>query len=209
VAAFVLSCAGFTGADVKAATPQPAPEMQTLTKALAGRWRISETFARLGDNSDAISTPKGGTGHGWEVWRSGPGGFTFMEEEHNFTPAGEVFIVGYMWWDATKKAFGGMECNSQWPRGCDLQSALSRVSVTWDGKILVVDFRSEKDPTKLAWHEVFSSITSRSFVQTADVGMPDGSLKRWATIHAVRVDEGARPQAKSSTVSPSERMHQR
>ncbi len=30
-----------------------------------------------------------------------------MEEEHNFTPAGEVFIVGYTWWDATRKRFGG------------------------------------------------------------------------------------------------------
>jgi len=50
----------------------------------------------------------------------------------------------------------------------------------------VVDFKSDKDPTKLAWHEVFSDITPTSFVQTGDIGQPDGSLKRWVTIHATR-----------------------
>jgi hypothetical protein len=110
-----------------------------------------------------------------------------MEEEQNFTPAGEVFIVGYMWWDATKKAFGGMECNSQWPEGCDVRSSLSRVSATWDGKTLVVDIKNAKDPTKLDWHEVFSNITHNSFDQTGDAGQPDGSLKRWVTIRATRV----------------------
>ena len=148
---------------------------------------ISEIFAPMGANSDSINTPGGGVGRGTEVWRAGPGGFTFMEEEHNFTPDGEVYIVGYMWWDATKKSFGGMECNSQWPRGCDVKSSLSLVALSWDGKQLIVDIKSDKDPTKLVWHEVFSNITANSFLQTADVGQPDGSLKRWATIHAKRI----------------------
>jgi hypothetical protein len=187
---YIFSCtASLAGSPQTMPTgaPRPSAEMESLARALTGKWTISETFAPLGANSDSIKTPKGGTGHGWEVWRSGPGGFTFMEEERNFTPAGEVFIVGYMWWDATKKAFGGMECNSQWPQGCDVQSSLSRVSATWDGKRLVIDFKNDKDPTKLDWHEVFSDITPASFVQIADVGQPDGSLKRWATIHATRL----------------------
>lgn len=170
-----------------AGAPSPSPEMRSLERALSGAWAISERFEPLGDNQDSIGTPHGGVGHGVEVWRSGPGGFTFMEEERNHTPAGEVFIVGYMWWDATKKAFGGMECNSQWPNGCDLESALSRVSLDWDGRRLVVDIHDRKDPARLIWHEVFSDITPTTFLQTADVAMPDGSMKRWATIHARRV----------------------
>jgi hypothetical protein len=167
--------------------PRPAPEMQSLAKALGGRWAITETFAPNDSNADGIPTPNGGAGHGEEVWRSGPGGFTFMEEEHNFTPAGEVYITGYMWWDAAKKKFAGMECNSQWPQGCDVESSLSRVALSWDGKQLVVDFKSKDDPAKLEWHEVFSEITPTSFVQTGDIGLPDGSLKRFVTIHARRV----------------------
>ena len=174
-----------------ASAPTPSPEMRSLTRALAGTWAISERFESMGDNQDAIGTPHGGVGHGVEVWRSGPGGFTFMEEARNHTPSGEVFIVGYIWWDATKKAFGGMECNSQWPNSCDLESALSRVSLDWDGKRLVVDIHDQKDPAKLIWHEVFSDITPTTFLQTADVGLPDGSMKRWATIHARRVDRAA------------------
>jgi hypothetical protein len=169
------------------ASPTPSPEMLSLTKALAGTWAVEDTFAPLGDNQDSISTPKGGRGHGVQVWRAGPGGFTFMEEEHNYTPAGEVFIVGYTWWDATRKRFGGMECNSQWPKGCDLTSAMSLVDLSWDGKRFVVDIRSEKDPKKLVWHEVFSEITPTTFLQTADVAMPNGSMKRWMTIHATRI----------------------
>lgn len=183
-AAALCACASVSGF---AALAAPAPQMQSLAKALGGSWAVEETFAPSGDNADKIDAPKGGTGHGVEVWRSGPGGYTFMEEADDITPAGEVFIVGYMWWDATKKAFGGMECNSLWPQGCDPKSSLSRVSLSWDGKRLVVDFKSGKDPSKLVWHEVFSDITPTSFLQTADVGQPDGSLKRWMTVHARRI----------------------
>lgn len=169
-----------------AGSPHPSAQLQSVERALAGTWSIEETFAPSKRNADSVQTPEGGQGHGVEVWRSGPGGFTFMEEEHNYTPAGEVYIVGYMWWDSTKQKFGGMECNSQWPQECDPKSSLSLVSLSWDGKRLVVDFRDEKDPARLAWHEVFSQITPTNFVQTADIGQPDGSLKRWATIHATR-----------------------
>lgn len=186
VASLFLLVSPAMGAPSNAA-PQPSEQMLSVEKALTGTWSIAETFAASDTNADSINTPHGGTGHGIEVWRSGPGGFTFMEEERNHTPAGEVYIVGYMWWDATKKQFGGMECNSQWPEGCDPKSSLSLVSLSWNGKELVVDFKDEKDPGKLAWHEVFSHITSTSFVQTGDIGQPDGTLKRWVTIKATRV----------------------
>lgn len=176
-----------TACQAAQAGPAPPAALVSLAKAFSGRWSIAEQFEAMTGSPDAINTPSGDTGHGEEDYRSGPGGFTFMEEEHNFTPDGEVFIVGYMWWDATKNQLAGMECDSQWPQGCDLQSALSRVELTWNGKTFTVDFMSAKDPSKLAWHEVFSDITPNSFLQVAYVGQPDGSLKKWATIHATRI----------------------
>src|SRR5579863_5040349 len=64
------------GSVLAAETANPSPEMASLTKALAGTWAVEDTFAPLGDNQDSIATPKGGRGHGVQVWRSGPGGFT-------------------------------------------------------------------------------------------------------------------------------------
>ena len=167
----------------------PPEALASLAKAFAGRWSFTEQFEPMAQTPDAISTPVAASGHGEQVYRLGPGGFTFMEEEHNVSPQGDVYIVGYMWWDAAQKRLAGMECNSQWPEGCDLKSALSLVSLSWDGKTFVVDFRSSKDASKLAWHEVFSDITPTSFLQEGFVGQPDGSLKKWVTIHATRIVE--------------------
>ena len=80
-------------------TPQPAPEMQSLTKALAGKWSTMYKFEPGG------MVPEGGDGDGEEVWRTGPGGFTLMEEEHVRTPRGEVFLLALHWWIRARIAF--------------------------------------------------------------------------------------------------------
>jgi hypothetical protein len=54
----------------------PAPELQSLEKALTGNWSTSYDFAPGG------LSPNGGTGTGEENWRTGPGGYVLMEEEH-------------------------------------------------------------------------------------------------------------------------------
>jgi hypothetical protein len=63
---------------------QPAQAIQTLTRALAGSWRTSETYERT------EPTPNGGTGEGEAVWRQGPGGFTLLEEYQSKTPLGDL-----------------------------------------------------------------------------------------------------------------------
>src|SRR5487761_129265 len=176
-------------------TPQPASEMRSLAKALPGKWSITEKFeAAHSANPDVArgtgkTSSNGGEGYGEEVWRSGPGGFTFMEEEHNHSPMGEFFLVGFMWWDSTTKSFRGMECTSGNPHGCDVESSLKGVSLKWDGKQLVVDMKFMENGKKMAWHEVFFDITPTSFTQTADMGEAGGPLKRWVTIHATKVAE--------------------
>ena len=76
--------------------PQPAQAIQALTRALAGSWRTSETYERT------EPTPNGGTGEGEAVWRSGPGGFTLLEDNQSRTPLGELFGFGVIWWDSAK-----------------------------------------------------------------------------------------------------------
>jgi hypothetical protein len=156
----------------------PAPELQSLAKAFEGRWWITQQFEPNG------RTPNGGTGYGEEVWRRGPGGFTFMEEVHEHSPAGESFGLAVAWWDQSKRAFNGIWCINTNPRGCVLTGP---GSMTWDGKQQVVENEFPRDGKTFVWHEVLTDITPTSFVQTADIGEKGGPLKRWLTIHATKV----------------------
>ena len=174
-----------TTRNAQPATPQPSPEMQSLARALSGRWRITEKFAA------SVEFSESGEGYGEEVWRSGPGGFTFMEELHDTSAVlGESFLTGFMWWDNTAKAFHGMLCTSQNPRGCDPKGS-DRIALNWDGKQLVVNIEFEESGKRILWHEVFGDITPTSFTQTADSGEAGTPLKRVLTIHAARIAETA------------------
>jgi hypothetical protein len=171
-----------------AAMPQPSAEMTSVEKALSGRWLITMKF------EPTAQMPKGAEGRGEEVWRAGPGGFTFMEEADDHMPSGEVFLTGFMWWDDTNKKFGGMLCTSANPRGCDPESALHNVHLSWDGSRLVVDIESEHEGKKSLWHEVFFDITPTSFTQTGEAGEPGGPLKRVVTIYATKIADEAQPR---------------
>src|ERR1700722_1091549 len=168
-------------------TPLPSREMESVTKALSGRWLVTMKF------EPSEEMPKGAEGRGEEVWRSGPGGFTFMEEAETRTPFGVVFLTGFMWWDNADKKFCGMLCTSQNRRGCDPQGSLNDVHLSWDGKQLVVDIDSVHNGKKMLWHEVFFDITSKSFTQTGDAGEAGGPLKRVLTIHATKAEAEPHP----------------
>lgn len=167
--------------------PQPSREMESVTRALSGRWSVTMKF------EPSKEMPQGAQGRGEEVWRSGPGGFTFMEEADDHTPFGEVFLTGFMWWDNADKDFRGMLCTSQNQRGCDPRGSLNDIHLSWDGKQFVVDIESEQDGKKMLWHEVFFDITPTSFTQTGDGGGANGPLKRVVTIHATKVGAEAQP----------------
>jgi hypothetical protein len=166
----------------KGAAWQPSPEIQSLIKALSGKWSVSVKF------EPNAAMPNGVNGTGEETWRAGPGGFTFLDEEHLPTPAGDVFLLGIIWWDGKTKSFHGMECNNQLPYTCDLNGALNDVTMKWDGKEFTIDeLETSPDGKKTIWHEVWSDITPTSFTQTGDMGVPGGPFSRVMTIHGTRV----------------------
>jgi hypothetical protein len=176
-------------------SPQPAPEMQSLEKALGGRWSISEKF------EPDEWTPNGGLGYGEEVWRSGPGGFTLMEEYHSQTPGGETFGLALTWWDSAK-GFKGTWCVHTNPKGCDINPGAP--GPKWDGKQLIIDTEFPRGGKKFAWHEVFSNITPTSFTQTADIGETGGPLKRWVTIQATRTAKGSTTESSYAPAAEAE-----
>jgi hypothetical protein len=133
--------------------------------------------------------PNGFAATGEQTWRSGPGGFTLLEEEHDPTPAGDLFLLGIIWWDSKTNTLHGMECNNQLPCTCDLKGGLNDVTMSWDGKQFIINEWETHNGKKTLWHEVWSEITPTSFTQTGDIEEPGGATKRFFTMKATRVGE--------------------
>jgi hypothetical protein len=168
-----------TTSDKQSSPLHPAPAIQTLTKALAGSWSTRETYEPI------YLTPNGGTGNGEQVFRTGPGGFTLLEDYHSKTPSGELFGFGVLWWDQTR-GLQHMWCINVSPTGCEMFPAPPQPGPQWDGQQLIIHIEGEQEGKKVVWHEVISDITPESFTQTADIGESGSHLSRWFTIHAVR-----------------------
>jgi len=165
---------------------EPAQEMQSLEKALKGNWSTTYEFAPGGP------FPTGGTGTGEENWRTGPGGYVLMEEEHVRAPSGEVFLVAFHWWDKTTNKLRGMLCNNSGPAACDFDT-YANSSLNWDDKQLTIDLQFPQNGKKMVWHEVWSGITATSFTQIGEMGEVGGPLKTADTIHGTKLA----PQAAS------------
>ena len=163
-------------------TTRPASEMASLIKALSGHWALQVKF------EPNPEMPKGGTSTGEETWHSAIGGLALLEEERMSTPAGDISLLGIIWWDAKAKSLHGMECNNQLPYTCDLKGALNDITMTWDGKQLEIKEWETHGNKKTLWHEVWSDITPTSFTQTGDVEEPGGPTTRFFTMQARRME---------------------
>jgi hypothetical protein len=160
--------------------------MQSLIKALSGRWSLA---VKLEPNEGGAN---GAEKRGEEVWKAGAGGAALLEDEWLPIADGDLSLLGLIWWDRQAKAFRGMECNSQSASVCDVKGSLNDISVTWDGKQLIIEEREvSPEGKKMTWRERFADFTSASFTQTGEMGEVDGPLRRVLTIHAKRVDDHA------------------
>lgn len=165
--------------------PKPAAELQSLAQALVGKWSTTYGFAPGG------MIPAGGSGAGEEVWRSGPGGFTLLEEEHIRFEGQDMFILAIQWWDKSTNSLRGMLCNDSGPGACNVDSYFNS-TLKWNGKELTIDMQFPQNGKKMLWHEVWSEITATSFTQTGDMGEVGGPLRRAVTIHGTKVAEVVR-----------------
>ena len=157
----------------------PAPELQSLAKALKGNWSTTYEFPPGG------TSPAGGSGTGEENWKIGPGGYVLIEEEHVRAPSQEMFLIAFHWWDKTTNTLRGMLCNNSGPAACDFNT-YSNSSLNWDGKQLTIDLNFPQGGKKMTWHEVWSGISGTSFTQTGEMGEVGGPLKRAITVHGIK-----------------------
>src|SRR5438874_4998994 len=157
-------------------TGPPSPEMQKLFEAFSGTWSITQNL----EPSEAM--PKGGTGHGEEVYRSGPGGASMIEEVHVKGESGEISGLSVTWWDEKAQGYKALWCASNKPSGCVMMAKVAK----WEGSDFVLGDEFEKNGKKFVFKEVISEITSASFTQTIYQGEAGKELKRLLTIHATR-----------------------
>lgn len=164
---------------------QPPTELQSIMKALSGRWSLSVKF------EPNPEMPNGFAANGEEIWRTGPGGYELLEEEHVPAPSGHVFLLGIIWWDNNTKSLRGMECNNQLPYTCDLKGALNDITMSWDGKQFIINEWETHNGKKTMWHEVWSDITPTSYTQTGDIEVPGGATTRLFTAKATRMNHAS------------------
>jgi len=153
--------------------------MQKLFKAFLGAWRVTEKI----ESSETM--PNGGVGEGEEVYRSGPGGVSIIEEIHLKQTTGEISGLGVGWWDQQAQGYRAVWCDSENPSGCILMAHLAK----WEGDQFVLRDEFERNGKKFDFKEVFSEITPTSFTQTLYQGETGKELKRLLTIHATKSEK--------------------
>lgn len=155
---------------------QTSPEMLKLFNTFLGTWSVTEKI----EPSETL--PKGGTGRGEEVYKTGPGGVSLIEEIHLREVDRDISGLGVGWWDDKAKGFKALWCDSENPNGCILMAHLAK----WEGNDFVLGDEFQRDGKRFLFKEVFSEITPTSFTQTLSQGEAGKELKTILRIHATR-----------------------
>jgi hypothetical protein len=159
------------------AEPRPGPQMEKLLRALEGTWSIKETLA------PNATSPNGVTGEGSIVWRTGPGGFSVIEDYQSREGPHEVAGLGVFWWDEAAQGYRTIWCDSTNPGGC----INFKNVVRWEGSQLVLSEDYEVNGKRFTFKEVFADISPASFTQTLYGGESGKELNVDQTIHATKV----------------------
>jgi len=146
------SATGLSGAEAHSA------DFDSLVKALKGRW---ETLV-YHDDPQSTAAPQEAPDHGEQVWRTGPGRLTLMEEEHIASRDGDLYVLALHWWDRSTNTLKGMLCNNAGSGACSVDS-FYRSKLNWDGKRLTVDLVFPQGAKMMLWHEEFRDFTATSF----------------------------------------------
>lgn len=151
-----------------------SPEMDRLSKALAGDWDTAETMER----SDLF--PNGGSRRGLVHVKLVAGGTTLMYEVHSNGSAGKLDGFLAIWWDKSAKLYQFFVCFNNPNRPCKM-----RGTAHWEGDTFVNDYEELVNGQKTQWRDIFTfAPTSHTLVAAMDTG--NGSMKTFITTRATR-----------------------
>jgi hypothetical protein len=159
-------------------------QMQRFAQSFAGEWSIDFTI------NPSETSPRGGMGHGEEVWKPGPGGLSFTEEYHSVGDEGEITGRGIYWWDERLSRIQVLWCANYLPSGCEMMSD----GASWGGDQLILNNRWESVGQTHFVKEVFSDISQTSFTQTIYQGE---SLEKLSVAYVFHAKRKSRSQTNS------------
>jgi hypothetical protein len=158
--------------------PQPAPEMEKLTKALVGSWIIQEKIF------PGPMAPQGGTGKGSETIRKGPGGFSLLMD-YQGNAMGPFTGHGVTTWAPEKKMYETAWVDSMTPGG------VTKMTGTWEGESLVLTGTDTSMGKPMEMRHTYSNLTPKTFTYTMEMGEPGGKLEKVMELQYRRVNVGA------------------
>lgn len=143
--------------------PKPSPEMQKMTKMLAGKWTaVTKT--------EAMGGMPGGEAKGEATFSRGPGGLSLIEDFKSTGGGfGDFRGHGVTYWDANAKQYTGIWCDTMSPKGCD-NAGTSK----WEGDKIVGYMEMPDEKGKMTKYRMtYSDIKPDSVTFTMEA--PDGS----------------------------------
>lgn len=180
LALFQVGSAAAAGPDINSAdvpSRQVPEELVRLIQVFSGSWAITEEYP------PSALYPKGGVGHGTEVWRTGAGNVTLTYEYHSTNPAGEFWATAVLWWDPEAKKLRELWCTSRSNNGC----VVSTADIRWEGEELVFSESYEVEGQRLFSREVWSELKSDTHTMTISESTAHGNFKPWIISRAIRV----------------------
>jgi hypothetical protein len=171
-----------TGGEMAMPMVKPSPEMQRLSKMVVGTWNTTEK------QEPSPWAPKGATGKGKAVFKSGPGGLSIVQDYKSSGGMGSFAGHGVIWWDAKAGGYQDLWCDTG---GCQPSKGVAK----WEGDNLVGSDELEMMGHKMAMKKTWSDITPNSFTLVMDGGPPGGEMKRMMTIKYTRAG-AAKAEAK-------------
>lgn len=150
---------------------KPSSEMKRFAHAFTGRFRVTAKM----DPSDWA--PQGDSGVGFEIVRRGPGGFsTISDSRMRFDKSGPLVGHGVIWWNAAKKTFTGIWCDS-WAPTCE-----SAGEGRWEGENFVLLGETAGPGGKVPMRQTYSNITADGYDWTMELGDLKGGWKKMMSL---------------------------
>jgi hypothetical protein len=153
-----------------AAADAARSSFESLTKAFAGTWQVSDHEEPIKDVRPAEE------GRGEEFWTLQPGEVVLTERYHakSSEHQGNDFMM--FWWDQKESGIRGMFCAAFTAHGCN------PLNGSWDNNTLVLTGQYEAGDAHYEFKETFSVDVNAKLTQTVQIAKEGGSMRLIATI---------------------------
>jgi len=172
--------------------PQPAPEMEKLTKALAGNWLIQEKVF------PGPFAPQGGSGRGSESIKRGPGGFSLLMD-YQGSALGPFSGHGVATWSPATKQYETAWVDSFTPGG------IFTMTGKWEGDKLVFTGVDMSTGSPLQTRHTYSNITPTSFTYTMEMGPSADKMQKFMEMQYRSTSVGAERKMRPEPSGASKR----